>query len=584
MHALIGFEGSPSPSSITRPIRGFDLLDYILCGAYFLLTLYVSARSAFRKTEGIRERGSRRISSVLETPDDSKSLLGSSEFDVCNTEVIPKTSDVNSSDDSGDVAEKYFFAGRTANKVMVAVSLLSGLTSGISFVGIPSYVYANGAGMFVVCLSQPIGGCIVAYLIMPFYFKIRLSTPYAYLESRFSKSIRTAAAILFMLRVSFYLAVVLQAPAILLQQSGRVPPWITVSISGMFATLFTMKGGMKTVILTDFMQSITLLGGAIVACIFAVAGSLHSNPPGVISEDVRLPWGRYLSIDSWSLDNVWYLLVGSTFSYVAGAGTDQIVIQRLMSTTNLLEARRASIYSGLLNGFITLLLACTGLYIHAFYRGKGYDPTAGDPNSNKIMFIFLLEYSIPGLVGVVFSAVLGSTISVVCGGLNAAATSFYVDILQNVYGWTTTPTQVVFVSRIVTAGFGVFVTLIAVFSTMLRMDIVNFSNSVSGLFGGPVCAVFLCGMFTKVVNTNGIALGVGVAFMILLYVAIGDVACQHIDSPDICNNGFLYYSRVNPWMISFWLGLSTAGFGLGFSYLLQSTSSTRNQQVLEEDL
>jgi Na+/proline symporter len=255
-----------------------------------------------------------------------------------------------------------------------------------------------------------------------------------------------------------------------------------------------------------------------------------------------------------------------------------------MSTTNLLEARRASIYSGLLNGFITLLLACTGLYIHAFYRGKGYDPTAGDPNSNKIMFIFLLEYSIPGLVGVVFSAVLGSTISVVCGGLNAAATSFYVDILQNVYGWTTTPTQVVFVSRIVTAGFGVFVTLIAVFSTMLRMDIVNFSNSVSGLFGGPVCAVFLCGMFTKVVNTNGIALGVGVAFMILLYVAIGDVACQHIDSPDICNNGFLYYSRVNPWMISFWLGLSTAGFGLGFSYLLQSTSSTRNQQVLEEDL
>jgi hypothetical protein len=108
MHALIDFEGSPSPSSIIRPIRRFDLLDYILCGAYFLLTLCVSARSAFRKTEGIQECGSRPINSVLETSDDSMSLLASSESDVSNTEVIPKTSDVNTSDDSADVADKYF--------------------------------------------------------------------------------------------------------------------------------------------------------------------------------------------------------------------------------------------------------------------------------------------------------------------------------------------------------------------------------------------------------------------------------------------------------------------------------------------
>ena len=169
---------------------------------------------------------------------------------------------------------------------------------------------------------------------MPFYARLHSSTPYAYLESRFSKPVRTAAAALFMLRVSFYLAVVLQAPAIILEESGKVPPWITVSICGVFATVFTMKGGMKTVILTDFMQSIALLGGAILTLIFAVAGSEESSP-SVIDEDIKLRWATFMSIQSWYKDNLWYFLIGSTFSYVAVAGTDQIAIQRFMSITNL---------------------------------------------------------------------------------------------------------------------------------------------------------------------------------------------------------------------------------------------------------
>ena len=419
---------------------------------------------------------------------------------------------------------------------------------------------------------------------MPFYARLHSSTPYAYLESRFSKPVRTAAAALFMLRVSFYLAVVLQAPAIILEESGKVPPWITVSICGVFATVFTMKGGMKTVILTDFMQSIALLGGAILTLIFAVAGSEESSP-SVIDEDIKLRWATFMSIQSWYKDNLWYFLIGSTFSYVAGAGTDQIAIQRFMSITNLSDAQRASIYTGWLNGAITLLLGCTGLYIHAFYRERNYDPTAEDPNANKIMFIFLLEHSIPGLVGVVFSAVLGCTLSVVCGGLNAAATSFYVDILENSFRWKATPAQVVSVSRRVTAAFGAFVTLIAAFSTMVHMDIINFSNSVSGLFGGPVCAVFLCGMSTKLARTEGMILGFGVAFLLISYVITGELFCrktpQH-DIPSVCQEDeFFYYARINPWMISFWLGTATALCGVVVSFLLQLS---RKQRIVEEIL
>ena len=117
------------------------------------------------------------------------------------------------------------------------------------------------------------------------------------------------------------------------------------------------------------------------------------------------------------------MFIGPTFSYVAGLGTDQIAIQRLMAIKDSEGAKRAAIETGCWNGLITLVFAFTGVYIHAYYRGKGYDPAASDANSNKIMFTFLLEETAPGFVGIVSAAILGCTLSVMSGGLNAAATS-----------------------------------------------------------------------------------------------------------------------------------------------------------------
>ena len=414
-------------------------------------------------------------------------------------------------------------------------------------------------------------GFTVSFLIIPFYCRLRLKTPYTYLEHRFSRSVRTAAAALFILRVSFYLAVVLQAPAILLQQSTGLHNWITVVVCGVIATAFTMKGGMKTVIVTDFMQSIALLGGGLGALVFAIAGSQGSKSPGLVEEDIRVQWSTFMDIDSWSDDNLYFFFVGSLFSYVAAAGTDQIAIQRLMSTKDVVAAQRASVLTGCLNGLTTSLLAFVGLYIHAFYRERGYDPTHSDPNSNKIMFTFLLDESFPGLTGIIFGAILGCTLSVTSGGLNAAATSFFVDILANAYGLVDENTEIVCLTKKITAGFGVLVVVLAVLSTMIHVDIVDFSNTVSGLFGGPICALFLCGMFTKAANTKGMIVGFAFACIAILYIVTGLVLCKRSKQvqPELnktCTEGILYYSEVNAWMISFWLGLVTAVLGLAASH------------------
>ena len=266
-----------------------------------------------------------------------------------------------------------------------------------------------------------------------------------------------------------------------------------------------------------------------------------------------------------------FFFIGSLFSYVAAAGTDQISIQRLMSTEDVVAAQRASVLTGCLNGLTTSLLAFVGLYIHAFYRERGYDPTHSDPNSNKIMFTFLLQESFPGLTGIIFGAILGCTLSVTSGGLNAAATSFFVDILANAYGLVDENTKIVCLSKKITAGFGVLVVVLAVLSTMIHVDIVDFSNTVSGLFGGPICALFLCGMFTKAANTKGMIVGFAFACIAILYIVTGLVLCKRSMQVQpqlnkIGTKGIFYSSEINAWMISFWLGLVTAVLGLAASH------------------
>ena len=145
--------------------------------------------------------------------------------------------------------------------------------------------------------------------------------------------------------------------------------------------------------------------------------------------------------------------------------------------------------------------------------------------------------------------------------------AFTWDILQNAYGLVATPTQIVRISKKLTAWFGLTVTVLAALSTMLQMDIVDFSNTVSGLFGGPVCAVFLCGMLTRTANTRGMVFGFACAAIIIVIVMIGEIACQsNLREPLSCREGMLYFANMNAWMVSFWLGLVTAVCGLGASF------------------
>ena len=165
-------------------------------------------------------------------------------------------------DDEGD-DEQYMLAGRNVGGSAIGISLVSGLCSGISYLGGPGFAYGDGAALAFMQLNYLVSAPFIAALIIPFYHRLPFITAYAYLECRFGAATRTVAAALFVLRTLLYLAIVLYAPALALSAVTPLPLWGTVLACGVLATAYTMKGGMATVIWTDFVQSLVLLGAAL---------------------------------------------------------------------------------------------------------------------------------------------------------------------------------------------------------------------------------------------------------------------------------------------------------------------------------
>ena len=560
---------------------GLKAMDYVFCCIYMLATFFVSVRSAHGSIKCFT--GTKTMSpKVLKTgytallnrsksaSDISEAAPGDMDLENCDHENNLQDTEGKRRQENKEIGverdevEKYFFAGRKANGLIVAMSLVSGLTSGVSFLGIPAYAYNNGFGVAAICISPIIASYFVAWIIMPFYCNLHLKTVYSYLELRFNRSIRTGATLIFCFRMIAYLTVVIQAPALLFESTSGVPRWITAAICGLGSTLFTMKGGMTTVIVTDFMQSIALVVGAVCILGTAMAGS-----NGINDDDIDINYAQYFSLSSWKSDNFWYFFIGTIATNIYAIGTDQITIQRLMSTKNLKSAQWTTIASGWLSSLMVLLLLLCGIYLRAFYRVHDKTPMR-HKNEKNIVSQFMLHDTPPGFTGIVIASILGSTISVISGGLNSAATCFHIDIIQNIFSKEATAAQVVQQSRHLTFLFGVSVTCLAVLLSYVKIDIITLSNLAIGLFVGPIGATFLVGMMVRRANSKGMLISLGATIFLIIYVLAGEIYCSSDFSVSTICKDFFLYANMNAWATSALFGGFAALLGISLSYISQA--------------
>ena len=332
-------------------------------------------------------------------------------------------------------ATDYFVASHSIPWWALMLSIVATETSALTFISTPGLAYGSTAGtgnlgFLQIVAGYIIGRIVVASVLLPRYFKGRMVTAYALLEQRFGIETRRFTSIVFMVTRGLADSVRVFATAIpialiitpTVQNKAFVMP-SAILILGALTVLYTYKGGMKAVVWTELLQASVYLLGALSAIVIlglSVDGGWSSIFSQVAAADKLQVIDTYVGLDR--AHTIWAGLIGGAFLAMASHGTDQLIVQRLLSAKNLRDGQKAIIGSGIVVFIQFALFLFIGLGLWAFYQGRLF------PATDQIFPTFIIDRMPPGLVGLIIAAVVAATMSTHSGAINSLAAATTHDI------------------------------------------------------------------------------------------------------------------------------------------------------------
>ncbi|HYC50302.1 MAG TPA: sodium:solute symporter [Gemmatimonadaceae bacterium] len=326
-------------------------------------------------------------------------------------------------------ARDYFVADKAIPWWAILFSVVATETSALTFISIPGLAYLTDLSFLQIALGYLIGRIVIAYTLLPKYYEGEIVTAYAMLERRFGLATRRFASIVFMATRAFGDSVRVFATAIpvALIIGPIVPPeWVmplSILILGAFTVVYTYHGGMRAVVWTDVLQTgVYLLGG--VAALYLIGRGVDGGWGAIFDRagqaDKLRMFDFYTGFDR--AHTIFAGLIGGAFLSMASHGADQLIVQRLLASNNLRDARLALIGSGVMVIVQFALFLVIGLGLWSFYSARAF------PTSDAIFPTFIVEVMPPGLTGLVIAAILAAAMSTVSGSLNSLSAATTHDI------------------------------------------------------------------------------------------------------------------------------------------------------------
>jgi SSS family transporter len=423
-------------------------------------------------------------------------------------------------------AKDYFVADRAIPWWAVMFSIVASETSALTFISTPGLSYGNAPGFgnlgfLQVVAGYIIGRVVVASVLLPRYFQGNLVTAYALLETRFGIATRRFTSIVFMVTRALADSVRVFATAIpvaliispSVSNKTYVMP-IAVLLLGFLTVIYTYKGGMKAVVWTELVQATIYLSGG--AAALAILGTLVPGGWSSIWSGASAA-GKTSAIDfHFTLSNphtVWAGLIGGAFLAMASHGTDQLIVQRLMSSRSLKDAQRAIIGSGIVVFFQFFLFLCIGLGLWAFYQGRAF------PATDQIFPTFILEHMPAGLVGLIVAAIVAATMSTHSGAINSLAGATTHDIYLPLSGRSVDDPQTLRSGRLFALGWGVVLTLGALlFPQDTKTPVVVVALGIASFTYGGLLGGFFLGIFWRRAIQRDAIIGMSVAIATMAFI------------------------------------------------------------------
>ncbi|NOZ61849.1 MAG: sodium/solute symporter [Calditrichaeota bacterium] len=430
----------------------------------------------------------------------------------------------------------YFLGDRNLPWGAVCFSVVATETSTLTFISIPGLAYLTNLNFLQLAIGYILGRIVISFVLLPAYYRGELSTAYEFLGQRYGLDMRKFSSVIFQITRLLADGVRLFATAIPL---SIITGWnfpVSIAVIGVFTIFYTYFGGIRAVVWIDVLQMGIYLGGSIIAGVYllhllphgwsdVVAAARPENKFQFIYFGFEKGWKEFFTINYTLITSI----IGGAFLSMASHGTDQLIVQRLLTCNNLKSSQKALITSGVIVFFQFALFLVIGLMMYAFYHGQPIGPGSHFlSRSDQLFPKFIVEVLPPGLSGVIIAGVFAAAMSTLSGSLNSLASSSMLDLYKSRFGKNNSPKRDLLISRIFTAVWGVIFIGGALFFTDMNNPVVELGLGIASFTYGGLLGVFFLGIFspkTKEV-TALIAQWTSIYFMTWVIGVTGTV--QHV--------------------------------------------------------
>jgi len=418
----------------------------------------------------------------------------------------------------------YFLAGKTIPWWAISLSIVAAETSTLTVISIPGMAYDKDFRFLQLVIGYLIGRIVVSFVFIPQYFRGELVTAYQLMERRFGQRMRALTAGMFLctraaaegvrvFAVSIVVRVALGPLISGLNDFQR--DFCAIALVTLLTVIYTFEGGMTAAIWTDVVQQTIYVAGTLVG-FFTI---LHLVPGGWDTvHTVASQAGKFRIFDtSWHLSatyTLWSGVIGGTFLTIASHGTDQLIVQRLLSARSQLQSQVALICSGVAVFVQFSLFLTIGAMLFVYYR---LFPLASAFTRADTIFPTFVVTHMPHVVGaLLIAAILAAAMSNLSAALNSLSSTTIVDFYMRFYPASTEKRRVQ-LSRMAVAGWALLLLVLALFARH-GGRVLEVGLSIASVAYGALLGAFLLGVLTRTASERGAMVGMICGFTLNLYL------------------------------------------------------------------
>ncbi|MEP6662996.1 MAG: sodium/solute symporter [Verrucomicrobiota bacterium] len=410
-------------------------------------------------------------------------------------------------------ADDYLLGGRRMNPWAVGLSLFATLLSTISYLSYPGEMIRYGPMILAGYLATPFVYFIAGWFLIPYIMKLKVTSAYEILELRLGGNVRVLAASLFLAMRLVWMGVIVYTTTdtVLIPLMGINPVYspLVAAVLGVITLIYTSMGGMKGVVVTDVVQTFILFAGALLSVILitvALGGVSHWWPTS---------WDP-----GWAPPRFWFdstsriTFVGAMMNiflwWICTCGSDQMAIQRYLSTRDVKAARRTLAVTLTSDFIVTFFLATLGFALLAYFRAKPHLLVDGQNLASNADQLFprFIAIGLPlGISGLAVAGLLAAGMSSLSSGISSTSTVIKVDFFDRYRRGPTQRDSEVRRARVISIVIGIFTVLISALVHRVPGNLTETVNKLSGLFVAPLFLLFFMAIFVPWATPFGTIVG-----------------------------------------------------------------------------